>query len=115
MLMIGRQGLARRLDQIAERERGFEANVPRDTLLLFRLGDFHDLFSETQRASAQSRALTKRNGVPIWRFGGYHPNRSLGQLCTGHGFHETDVRSVDPAICIHIAPKVCGAHHLPRA
>ncbi len=43
------------------------ASVPADTLLLFRLGDFYELFFEDAKdASALlNLALTKRNGVPM--------------------------------------------------
>ncbi|MDQ6914097.1 MAG: DNA mismatch repair protein MutS, partial [Verrucomicrobiota bacterium] len=43
------------------------ASVPADTLLLFRLGDFYELFFEdAKEASALlNLALTKRNGVPM--------------------------------------------------
>src|ERR1700747_2731083 len=42
-------------------------NIPPDTLLLFRLGDFYELFFEdAKEASALLNvALTKRNGVPM--------------------------------------------------
>ncbi len=42
-------------------------SVPRDTLLLFRLGDFYELFfDDAKDASALLNvALTKRNGVPM--------------------------------------------------
>src|SRR4030081_3683277 len=42
-------------------------SVPSDTLLLFRLGDFYELFFEdAKEASALlNLALTKRNGVPM--------------------------------------------------
>src|SRR5437660_11454154 len=42
-------------------------SIPADTLLLFRLGDFYELFFEdAKEASALLNvALTKRNGVPM--------------------------------------------------
>src|SRR5213078_4776505 len=42
-------------------------SVPADVLLLFRLGDFYELFFEDAReaASLLNVALTKRNGVPM--------------------------------------------------
>src|SRR6266481_2649000 len=43
------------------------AGVPPDVLLLFRLGDFYELFFEDAKeaASLLNVALTKRNGVPM--------------------------------------------------
>src|SRR6267143_1182107 len=43
------------------------ASVPPDVLLLFRLGDFYELFFEDAKeaASLLNVALTKRNGVPM--------------------------------------------------
>src|SRR5947208_16460251 len=42
-------------------------SVPPDVLLLFRLGDFYELFFEDAKeaASLLNVALTKRNGVPM--------------------------------------------------
>ncbi|MGI8481298.1 MAG: DNA mismatch repair protein MutS, partial [Chthoniobacterales bacterium] len=42
-------------------------SVPADTLLLFRLGDFYELFFEDAKEAAGllNLALTKRNGVPM--------------------------------------------------
>src|ERR671937_79811 len=41
--------------------------IPADTLLLFRLGDFYELFFEDAKEAAAllNVALTKRNGVPM--------------------------------------------------
>jgi DNA mismatch repair protein MutS len=43
------------------------ASVPADTLLLFRLGDFYELFFEDAKSASSllNLALTKRNGVPM--------------------------------------------------
>jgi DNA mismatch repair protein MutS len=43
------------------------ASVPADTLLLFRLGDFYELFFEDAKVASGllSLALTKRNDVPM--------------------------------------------------
>src|SRR5213076_1759787 len=43
------------------------ASIPADTLLLFRLGDFYELFFEDAKeaASLLNVALTRRNGVPM--------------------------------------------------
>src|ERR1041384_1336035 len=42
-------------------------SIPADTLLLFRLGDFYELFFEDAKeaSSLLNVALTKRNGVPM--------------------------------------------------
>src|SRR5919201_1585463 len=42
-------------------------SIPPDTLLLFRLGDFYELFFEDAKEAAGllNVALTKRNGVPM--------------------------------------------------
>src|SRR3984893_1398957 len=42
-------------------------SIPADTLLLFRLGDFYELFFENAKAASAllNVALTKRNGVPM--------------------------------------------------
>ncbi|HSS15974.1 MAG TPA: DNA mismatch repair protein MutS [Candidatus Dormibacteraeota bacterium] len=42
-------------------------SIPRDTLLLFRLGDFYELFFEDAKEASVllNVALTKRNGVPM--------------------------------------------------
>ncbi len=47
--------------------RRLRASIPVDTLLLFRLGDFYELFFEDAKeaASLLNVALTKRNGVPM--------------------------------------------------
>ncbi len=43
------------------------ASVPEDTLLLFRLGDFYELFFEDAKTASVllNLALTKRNDVPM--------------------------------------------------
>jgi DNA mismatch repair protein MutS len=47
--------------------RQIKAGLPRDALLLFRLGDFYELFFEDAQAGAQllNLALTRRNDVPM--------------------------------------------------
>ena len=47
--------------------RRLRGSIPADTLLLFRLGDFYELFFEDAKeaASLLNVALTKRNGVPM--------------------------------------------------
>ncbi len=47
--------------------RRIKGELPRDALLLFRLGDFYELFFEDAQAGAQilNLALTARNGIPM--------------------------------------------------
>jgi DNA mismatch repair protein MutS len=47
--------------------RRLRGSIPADTLLLFRLGDFYELFFEDAKEAANllNVALTKRNGVPM--------------------------------------------------
>ena len=55
------------LTPMMQQYRRLRGSIPADTLLLFRLGDFYDLFFEdAKEASALLNvALTKRNGVPM--------------------------------------------------
>ena len=52
-------------------------SIPPDTLLLFRLGDFYEMFfDDAKEASALLNvALTKRNGVPMCGVP-YHENQN---------------------------------------
>ena len=47
--------------------RRIKGELPKDALLLFRLGDFYEMFFEDAQAGAQilNLALTARNGVPM--------------------------------------------------
>ena len=47
--------------------RRIKSELPRDALLLFRLGDFYEMFFEDAQAGAEllHLALTRRNGVPM--------------------------------------------------
>ncbi len=47
--------------------RRIKGELPKDALLLFRLGDFYEMFFEDAQAGAQllNVALTTRNGVPM--------------------------------------------------
>ncbi len=59
--------MAETLTPMMQQYQRLRASVPVDTLLLFRLGDFYELFFEdAKEASALlNLALTKRNGVPM--------------------------------------------------
>ena len=47
--------------------RRIKSELPKDALLLFRLGDFYEMFFEDAQTGAQllNLALTARNGVPM--------------------------------------------------
>ena len=47
--------------------RRIKSELPKDALLLFRLGDFYEMFFEDAQTSAAllNLTLTKRNGVPM--------------------------------------------------
>ena len=55
------------LTPMMQQYRRLRGSVPADVLLLFRLGDFYELFFEDAKeaASLLNVALTKRNGVPM--------------------------------------------------
>ncbi|PYK06384.1 MAG: DNA mismatch repair protein MutS, partial [Verrucomicrobia bacterium] len=55
------------LTPMMQQYRRLRGSIPTDTLLLFRLGDFYELFFEDAKEAADllNVALTKRNGVPM--------------------------------------------------
>jgi DNA mismatch repair protein MutS len=55
------------LTPMMQQYRQLRGSIPADTLLLFRLGDFYELFFEDAKEAAGllNVALTKRNGVPM--------------------------------------------------
>jgi DNA mismatch repair protein MutS len=55
------------LTPMMQQYRRLRGSIPVDTLLLFRLGDFYELFFEDAKEAANllNVALTKRNGVPM--------------------------------------------------
>src|SRR5438046_5608058 len=55
------------LTPMRKQDRRVRGSIPADTLLLFRLGDFYELFFEDAKeaSSVLNVALTKRNGVPM--------------------------------------------------
>ena len=59
--------MASALTPMMQQYQRLRASVPADTLLLFRLGDFYELFFEDAKAASGllNLALTKRNGVPM--------------------------------------------------
>ena len=54
------------LTPMMQQYRRLRSSIPGDTLLLFRLGDFYELFFEDAKEAAGllNVALTKRNGLP---------------------------------------------------
>jgi len=59
--------MADALTPMMQQYQRLRASVPADVLLMFRLGDFYELFFEDakQASSLLNVALTKRNGVPM--------------------------------------------------
>ena len=59
--------MAETLTPMMQQYQRLRASVPADTLLLFRLGDFYELFFEDAKDASGllNLALTKRNGVPM--------------------------------------------------
>ena len=59
--------MAHALTPMMQQYQRLRASVPEDTLLLFRLGDFYELFFEDAKAASGllNLALTKRNDVPM--------------------------------------------------
>jgi DNA mismatch repair protein MutS len=55
------------LTPMMQQYRRLRGSIPPDTLLLFRLGDFYELFFEDAKEASRllNVALTKRNGVPM--------------------------------------------------
>src|SRR5450432_689472 len=59
--------MAETLTPMMQQYQRLRTSVPPDTLLLFRLGDFYELFFEDAKEASGllNLALTKRNGVPM--------------------------------------------------
>ncbi|MGA3170158.1 MAG: DNA mismatch repair protein MutS [Chthoniobacteraceae bacterium] len=59
--------MADTLSPMMQQYQGIRGTLPPDTLLLFRLGDFYEMFFEDAKEAAGilNVALTKRNGVPM--------------------------------------------------
>jgi len=62
--------------------RRIKSELPKDALLLFRLGDFYEMFFEDAQAGAQliNLALTSRNGVPMCGLPYHAANSYIGRL-----------------------------------
>jgi DNA mismatch repair protein MutS len=62
--------------------RRIKGELPKDALLLFRLGDFYEMFFEDAQTGAQllNLALTARNGVPMCGLPHHASNAYVGRL-----------------------------------
>jgi DNA mismatch repair protein MutS len=62
--------------------RRIKGELPKDALLLFRLGDFYEMFFEDAQAGAQilNLALTARNGVPMCGLPFHAANGYIGKI-----------------------------------
>src|SRR5437773_10041761 len=62
--------------------RRIKSELPKDALLLFRLGDFYELFFEDAQTGAQllNVALTKRGVVPMCGIPFHAANSYIGRL-----------------------------------
>jgi DNA mismatch repair protein MutS len=62
--------------------RRIKGGLPADALLLFRLGDFYEMFFEDAKAGAQilNLALTARNGVPMCGLPFHAANGYIGKI-----------------------------------
>ncbi|HTV39504.1 MAG TPA: DNA mismatch repair protein MutS [Candidatus Sulfotelmatobacter sp.] len=62
--------------------RRIKGELPKDALLLFRLGDFYEMFFEDAQAGAQilNLALTARNGIPMCGLPYHAANGYIGKI-----------------------------------
>ncbi|MEN9675915.1 MAG: hypothetical protein RIS76_1811 [Verrucomicrobiota bacterium] len=62
--------------------RRIKSGLPRDALLLFRLGDFYELFFEDAVAGSQllNLSLTQRNGIPMCGLPYHAANTYIGRI-----------------------------------
>jgi DNA mismatch repair protein MutS len=62
--------------------RRIKSELPKDALLLFRLGDFYEMFFEDAQAGAQliNLALTSRNGIPMCGLPYHAANNYISRL-----------------------------------
>src|SRR6202789_902017 len=62
--------------------RRIKGELPKDALLLFRLGDFYEMFFEDAQAGAQilNLALTSRHGVPMCGLPFHAANSYIGKI-----------------------------------
>ena len=59
--------MSEHLTPMMQQYQGIRRSLPPDTLLLFRLGDFYEMFFEDAKEASAilNVALTKRNGTPM--------------------------------------------------
>lgn len=59
--------MAETLTPMMQQYQGIRRTLPQDTILLFRLGDFYEMFADDAKTAAGilNVALTKRNGTPM--------------------------------------------------
>ena len=62
--------------------RRIKGELPKDALLLFRLGDFYEMFFEDAQAGAQllNLSLTARNGVPMFALPYHAANAYISRI-----------------------------------
>src|SRR5579862_413854 len=62
--------------------RRIKGELPKDAILLFRLGDFYEMFFEDAQTGAQilNLALTARNGVPMCGLPFHAANGYIGKI-----------------------------------
>ncbi len=62
--------------------RRIKSELPKDALLLFRLGDFYEMFFEDAQVASQliNLALTARNGIPMCGLPHHAANSYIGRL-----------------------------------
>ncbi len=65
--------------------RRIKSELPKDALLLFRLGDFYEMFFEDAQAGAQllNLSLTARNGVPMCGLPHHAANSYIARILEG--------------------------------
>ena len=75
--------------------RRIKGELPKDALLLFRLGDFYEMFFEDAQTGAQilNLALTARNGVPMCGL----PHHAANSLHRPAAQGRTESRHLRPA------------------
>ena len=62
--------------------RRIKGELPKDAILLFRLGDFYEMFFEDAQTGAQilNLALTARNGIPMCGLPFHAANAYIGKI-----------------------------------
>lgn len=70
------------LTPMMTRYQSIKAALPKDSILLFRLGDFYEAFFEDAEIMAAhlDLTLTKRNGTPMCGFPVHGLDRYIGRL-----------------------------------